>query len=320
MARLLWLGYGRATLPRMEPMASVIVATKNRAAELETCLGSVVGQSVPLEIIVNDDGSTDDTAAMVATKFPAVRYLRSDQSRGVCVARNRLVKEAQCEIVVSLDDDAAFSTALVVEQTLLDLTCPRIAAVGIPYIDVRRTTQVNQLAVDADQPFCLPAFIGTAFAIRRSIFLEVGGFREYVFHQGEERDLCMRLYSAGYCVRAGRSDPIHHFESPKRDTWVMDVYGRRNDILFAWSHVPRSYLLPYLGMTTLNGLKEIRRKGEARRRLFGLARGYLDLRMRDRQPVSAQTYRTYREMKRRQLPLDEVLASLDAHLDEPGCS
>lgn len=294
----------------MDAVASLIVATKNRSEELEVCLRSVVGQSVPLDILVNDDGSTDGTEAMVRSQFPSVRFLRSQESKGVCVARNTLVAEARCEIVISLDDDAAFSTPRVVEQTLLDFEGPRVGAVGIPYIDVRKGMAIKQLARDAQSVLGLPSFIGTAFAMRRDLFLDLGGFREYIFHQGEERDLCMRIYAAGYIVRAGRSDPIYHFESPKRDTWIMDVYGRRNDILFAWSYVPWRFLLPYFVVTTFNGLREALLRGRPGRRILGLLRGYADLRLADRRPVSTGTYLMYRRLRRNQLDMSELGAGL----------
>ncbi len=69
-------------------------------------------------------------------------------------------------------------------------------------------------------------FIGTAHALRRDIFLKLGGYRDHLVHQGEESDFCIRMLDAGYLVRLGRSDPINHWESPKRDLRRMDFYGR----------------------------------------------------------------------------------------------
>ena len=61
-------------------------------------------------------------------------------------------------------------------------------------------------------------------------------------HQGEESDLCIRMLAAGYVVRLGSSDPIHHFESPKRSFSRMDHFGsaKRRTVCLAERAVPVS--------------------------------------------------------------------------------
>ena len=78
------------------------------------------------------------------------------------------------------------------------------------------------------------AFVGAAHAVRRDVFLKVGGYREHFFFMGEEGDLCLRMMQAGYVTRLGRADPIYHLESSRRDLSRAGFSGRRNDILFAW--------------------------------------------------------------------------------------
>jgi len=70
------------------PRISAIIPTYNRAAFLKEALKTILSQSEPPdEVIVVDDGSTDDTQAMVAKTFPEIRYLRIANS-GAPVARN----------------------------------------------------------------------------------------------------------------------------------------------------------------------------------------------------------------------------------------
>ena len=70
-----------------EPSVSVIIPTRNRSALLRRALESVGAQTrPPQEIIVVDDGSTDDTAQWVDVDFPQVHYLRQPH-RGVAAAR-----------------------------------------------------------------------------------------------------------------------------------------------------------------------------------------------------------------------------------------
>jgi glycosyltransferase involved in cell wall biosynthesis len=89
------------------PEISVIIPTRNRRALLAETLASALAQeSVSLEVIIVDDGSTDDTQAYLASIGDArVRVLRQDPRRGVSAARNRGVRAARGEWVAFLDDD-----------------------------------------------------------------------------------------------------------------------------------------------------------------------------------------------------------------------
>lgn len=85
-------------------LVSVIIPTFNRADFVVEAIRSARAQTyAPSEIIVVDDGSTDDTARRVAA-FEGVRYLYQD-NRGQGAARNRGLREARGEFVASLDSD-----------------------------------------------------------------------------------------------------------------------------------------------------------------------------------------------------------------------
>jgi glycosyltransferase involved in cell wall biosynthesis len=86
---------------------SVVIPTHNRSRLLTLTLGSVLRQrAVDLEIIVVDDGSTDDTGEVVAGLRDArIRLVRHDTPQGVAAARNRGIAEARGAWVAFLDDD-----------------------------------------------------------------------------------------------------------------------------------------------------------------------------------------------------------------------
>ena len=277
----------------MQPAASIVIVTKNRKEELRRALCSAVAQSGQPEVLVMDDGSTDGTTEMVRSEFPQVAMHRFEQSRGYIVRRNEGAKLARGNIIFSIDDDAAFSTSHVIEQTLTEFEHPEIAAVAIPYIEPRKANQVLQCAPNQEKIWIATAFVGTAHALRRDLFLQLGGYRENLVHQGEESDYCIRLYAAGHVVRLGAAGLIYHHESPRRDFRRMDFYGCRNSILFAWQNVPLPYLPIHLLMTTLNCL----RWSLNRQRLWGLTTGYLAFFREKRAPVSAEAYRRWRRLK-----------------------
>jgi glycosyltransferase involved in cell wall biosynthesis len=89
------------------PQVSVVIPTHDRSAMLRLTLGSALWQrEVELEVIVVDDGSTDDTAPAVARLADRrVRLVRHETPEGVSAARNRGIDEARGDWVAFLDDD-----------------------------------------------------------------------------------------------------------------------------------------------------------------------------------------------------------------------
>ncbi len=302
------------------PVATVVISTKNRCDELVETVRSALNQSVPVEVLVVDDGSTDGTSEIIRTQFPTVRLEQSPKSMGYIVQRNRAARLASSSIIFSLDDDACFASSDTVAQTLRQFDHPRIGAVAIPYIEPRKSNIVLQRAPDPGVIFITDTFVGTAYALRRDVFLDLSGYRERLFHQGEESDYCIRMLDAGYLVRLGTADPIHHMESPKRDKSRMDYYGRRNDILFAWHNVPLPYAPVHLLGTTANGLMTAIRQRRFKHMVRGLGNGYVDaVRLwNDRRPVSTSTYRLFRRIKKSgPVRLADIEAALPPFLEKP---
>ncbi|MGE5609757.1 MAG: glycosyltransferase family 2 protein [Bacillota bacterium] len=297
----------------MDYAATVVITTKNRKDELRTALESTLKQTVPLEILVIDDGSTDGTSEMVRRDYPQVRLERSEQSLGLIVQRNRGAQMASASIVISIDDDAAFPSAGIVEQTLADFDHPRVGAVAIASINVPDGTPAHLRAPLDDVVYICSEYRGTAHALRRDLFLKLGGYHGFLFRQGEEGDYCTRLLNAGYVVRLGRAEPIHHMESPVRDRSKIIHYVVRNNVLYAWYNVPMPYLPIHLLATSVNSVRAGLRQGYWRATFQGLATGYLDIlhERTQRAPISPQTYRLLRRLKTTpSTKLDDVLPEL----------
>ncbi|MBX3466771.1 MAG: glycosyltransferase family 2 protein [Planctomycetes bacterium] len=300
------------------PVATVVISTKDRRESLARTIESALAQTVAPEVLVIDDGSTDGTDEMVRARFPQVHLERSPVSRGYIAQRNLGASLARAKVVVSLDDDAYFPSDRTVEQTLVEFDHRRVGAVAIPFVNVNSGPQVLQRApARGADIFVTDSFVGTAYAIRRDVFLGLGGFRTEFFHQGEERDLCLRMLATGRVVRLGTADPIHHVESPLRSWRRMALYGRRNDVLFAWYNVPTVMLPVHLSASSLLGLRCGLRTGHLGAMGLGLLRGAgAALRApRARRPVSLRTYVLARRLRRgRGLPLglfELTLPSLD---------
>jgi glycosyltransferase involved in cell wall biosynthesis len=281
--------------------ATVVIVTKDRRDELRDALRSATGQRQPLlEVLVVDDGSADGTADMVRAEFPSVRVTRFARSAGLVVRRTDAAELATGDVIFSLDDDAVFTTPDVVAQTMAEFDHPRIGAIAIPYIDVRRGPEEHQRAPVAHGRWATPVFRGTAHALRRDVFLRLGGYRGSIVHQGEEIDFALRMLDGGFVVRLGNADPIHHFESPSRSMRRMEFYFRRNEILLATTYFRPPYnLVAALGYA-LRGVYYGARVGHARDALKGIRAGLrVSWQLRhERRPISRDTARMLRRLRR----------------------
>jgi glycosyltransferase involved in cell wall biosynthesis len=297
------------------PVVTVVITTKNRKEDLCKCITSAFEQTAPLKVLVIDDGSTDGTFELVREKFPEVQIMRSEVSRGYIVQRNQAARLAQTPVIVSIDDDAVFSTPQVMEQILREFDHPRVGAVTIPMVNVNFSPKVLHRPPSSTGYYAIYSFMGTAHALLRELFLKLGGYREILVHQGEEEDYFIRMLNAGYISRAGRADPIHHFESPRRSWTRMDYFGARNKVLYAWHNVPFPYFPVHLTAATVRAATYTMKPGRLLTRLKGVVNAYAAIMAgrTAREPVAGNVYRVSRDLnKYGPLPLDEIEGELPA--------
>jgi glycosyltransferase involved in cell wall biosynthesis len=301
--------------------ATVVIVTKDRREELRDALRSATGQRQPrLEVLVVDDGSSDGTADMVRAEFPSVRVTRFETSAGLVVRRNDAAELATGDVIFSLDDDAVFTTPDVVAQTMAEFDHPRIGAIAIPYIDVRRGPEEHQRAPVPHGRWATPVFRGTAHALRRDIFLRLGGYRGSIVHQGEEIDFALRMLDAGFVVRLGNADPIHHFESPSRSARRMEFYVRRNEILLSTTYFRWPYNFVAAFGYALRGVYYGARVGHAGSAFEGIRAGVrVSWQLRhERRPIRRDTARLLGRLRRAgPLRVEQIEGAL-APLSEPA--
>ena len=296
----------------MYQSATILITTRNRKADLCRAIESALGQKPTTEVLLINDGSKDGTADLVRVRYPAVNLHHFPESKGYIFRRNQGAALARGDIIFSIDDDAAFSSHTIVEQTLAEFSNPHIGAVAIPFIEPRKNNRLMQKAPDHRQTWITDRFVGTAHALRKDLFLALGGYREHLVHQGEERDFCIRMLNRRAFVRLGNSDAIVHYESPMRSYHRMDFYGRRNDILFAWHNVPLAALPTHLLGSTAKGLLWGLKVKRPLIMVCGLLFGYAACakNFRQRRPVSRSTCRLFRRLGEfGPLPIDELLPS-----------
>jgi GT2 family glycosyltransferase len=283
------------------PLVSIVIATRNRRQDLLVTLQSCAAQNHPsVEILVYDDASEDGSADDVRALFPQVRLFACPGRVGYIALRNRGFRDAAGEFVISLDDDAYFTDATTVSRIVEWFGAyPRAAALALPFQEPART---NALPASATPRPGVPLrqFMGCAHAIRRQAALELGGYPELLVHQGEERDLCIRLLDAGYEILAADTPPIIHLYSPQRERPRVDYYGFRNTLLFHWMRTPQPYWLPRMAMDTGQLLRYRFSWKSVPGRLKAIGAGWCGCikHWRERRPVRRATYRKFRSLPR----------------------
>ncbi len=294
--------------------ASIVITTRNRKDDLRRAVESSLSQVGDIEVLVVDDGSEDGTSDMVRSDFPSIRFYRVESSRGYIAARNYAATLASGEIIVSIDDDAEFSSPFTVSQAIDAFSHPRIGAVAIPYVDIAYGPEVKQAAPDTSQIYVTREFRGTAHAVLKSAFIAAGGYRETLVRQCEETDFCIRLLDRGYVTVLADVCPIRHLESPKRNWRNIHLYGRRNEMLVVWWNYPARALPNGFFRSFVNGLRTGRHRKCITTMVFGSLWGItcIPTSANKRKPVSGATFSMWESLSiNGHVPFDSIIESLE---------
>src|SRR5512145_720054 len=126
------------------PPISAIIPTHNRAAFLREAVDSVLQQAAgDFELIVVDDGSTDETENLCAGYGERLRYFRQSH-RGVSAARNLGMQHARGALIAFLDSDDLWTPHKLARQTEWMAAHPSVSLCYTNEIWIRRGRRVNQ--------------------------------------------------------------------------------------------------------------------------------------------------------------------------------
>lgn len=177
----------------MKSTISVIIPTHNRAEFLMDVLESVYCQTrKPFEIIVVDDGSTDNTREAVSKSFKDVDYIHQKNS-GPAAARNAGIARARGDVIVFLDDDdlllpKAFELTVGRLESKIGFEIDIVSGLIMRVENIKKIH--GKYTYKAIPPAWPERLIGSAL-IRKHLFDKVGLFDETLF-LGEDIDWFMR--------------------------------------------------------------------------------------------------------------------------------
>jgi len=230
-----------------EPAVSVVVPTRNRAGYLDVALASLRDQTgaPPHELLVVDDGSTDDTVAVAARH--GVRAIAARAPGGLNAGRNTGIAATRAELIAFVDDDVWAPPGWLAALVAGAARHPEADALGGP-IEARLVgpaprfcgreqppiTSLDLGPADRDAEFVW----GANMAVRRAAIDRIGPFDESLRGNGDEEDWLLRLRAAGgrvgYVADAGlehrRVGDDSRLRSLARAEYRNGRAARRNDI------------------------------------------------------------------------------------------
>ncbi len=220
----------------MDPLVSVIIPTRNRYSLLTEAVESVLGQTYSrLELIVVDDGSTDETPQRIPACFPDIRYVRQAH-RGVSAARNLGIRHAHGDYIAFLDSDDLWLPKKLEREMAFLSEQPDFRICYTDEIWIRRGVRVNPKKKHRKYggwiyPYCLPLCIisPSSVIIHRKVFETVGVFDESL-PACEDYDLWLRVtarYPVGWIDEALIVKRGGHEDQLSRAFWGMDRFRVR---------------------------------------------------------------------------------------------
>jgi GT2 family glycosyltransferase len=215
------------------PSVSVIVCAYNAAGTIDDCLAALQDLDYPrLEVLVVDDGSTDETA-MRARQYSRVRLIHIPNG-GLSIARNVGLREATGDIVAYVDADVRVDPFWLAHLVQPFVTSSAIAAGG-PNVAPADDTWFSQCVARAPGA---PSHVmfddreaehipGCNFAARRDALVAIGGFDPIFLRAGDDVDVCWRLQDGGGRIAFAPAALVwHHHRARLKSYWRQQVgYG-----------------------------------------------------------------------------------------------
>jgi glycosyltransferase involved in cell wall biosynthesis len=184
-----------------QPLISCIVPVFNGQPYLTEALESIFQQTYrPIEVIVADDGSKDETAAVAASYGDRIRYVRQDNA-GAPAARNLGMSIARGEFIAFLDADDLWHPEKLNRQIASFAACPEID-LSITHI---QNFWIPELKEEAERyrnhrlGQAVPGYVAATLLARRSLFNRVGPFNSVLRH-GDAQEWFLRAAERGVVI------------------------------------------------------------------------------------------------------------------------
>lgn len=248
---------------------TVVIVNRNTSRLLADCLSHVYRSRLPRkpQVIVVDNGSTDDSIRMVKEDFPEVELIEAGRNLGFAAANNRALERAESAFILLVNTDAMLQPDCAGKLMELMREDPRIGMAGPQLLNEDETNQTSYEAVPTlatetlnrsllkrlfphrypgknralSKPEPVEALIGAVMMIRREAMEELGGFDEDYFFFLEETDLAVRMRTRGWEVVHDPRPKAFHLQGATAKTYqsAARIEFYRSRYLFFRKHYGR---------------------------------------------------------------------------------
>lgn len=254
---------------------AVVILNWNGAAMMRRFLPNVLeGSGGEAEVIVADNGSTDDSCAVVEREFPEVRLLRLPENYGFAEGYNRALAEVDAEVYVLLNSDVEVERGWLVPLLAYLDVHPEVAAVqpkvlshaerrrfeyagaaggymdayGYPYCRGRLLDTVEMDEGQYDEPGRVFWATGAALMVRAADWCAAGGLDGRFFAHQEEIDFCWRLGARGRGVACVPASKVWHVggASLEQGNPRKTFLNFRNNLMMLYKNLPEHRLRPVM--------------------------------------------------------------------------
>ncbi len=230
------------------PLVSIVILNYKRLTALEQALRSVVDQQYPCkEVIVVDNHSEENVAAVVQKYGSDVRLIELEANLGACGGRNAGIRAARGEILITLDNDVSFVAPDAVDKVVrvfeqqpeYHVLAFQLRDLQTGKLRIREWCHPKDWRNFADESFPTHFFVEGAVAYRREVFGRAGLYFEPLFVYHEGWDLGLRILDNGYRILYTPEIQVYHLMSPEgransRPTFLFT----RNYIWIAYREYP----------------------------------------------------------------------------------
>jgi len=205
------------------PIISVVIPVYNCADTIRICLGSIFAQSYPrnhFDVIVVDDGSTDETVSVAQALAAALKErltILSQVNAGPAAARNAGIRVAAGTIVAFTDADCVAAPNWLESLVHVFDQHPDVAGVGGPLDNAAKSnTLVARYLLAADfyrhrtHSGAVQYLLTANAAFLRLALLDIGGFTKQSHAWAEDADLSFRLLQSGYRLLLAQAGAVTH--------------------------------------------------------------------------------------------------------------
>ena len=236
---------------------AIVILNWNGRGMLQQFLPSVMAHRGNAQVIVADNGSTDDSVAFLQRQYPDIQLIQLDKNYGFAGGYNMALQQVEADYYVLLNSDVECTPHWIEPVVEMMESQPQVAVAqpkllmydqkdtfeyaggaggyidryGYPFCRGRLFSTLEKDHGQYDDPCDIFWATGAAMFVRASVWKELGGLDADFFAHMEEIDFCWRTHLAGYRVAYCPSSVVYHVGGgtlPKSSPFKTELNFRNN--------------------------------------------------------------------------------------------